>query len=70
MRDPKSLHGANVISPIVNYSDEVEHKNYKVGNNSYDEPAKRVLGNPETSSKINDTSQGKETQIPLHQAQR
>ena len=54
LKDAESLyidqHDANVISPVVNSSDEVEQKNDKAGDNSYDEPAKRVSENLEISS--------------------
>ena len=43
-------HGANVISPVVNSSDEAGQKNDKAGDNSCDEPTKRVSENPETFS--------------------
>ena len=66
MKDADSLHtdqyDANFISPVVNSSDEAGQNIDKVLENSYDEPAKRVSENLETSSKrnkINDTSQGK-----------
>ena len=49
LKDAESLHidqhDANVISPVVNSSDEVGQKNDKAGDNSYDEPAKRVSEN-------------------------
>ena len=67
-------HDANVISPVVNNSsDGAGQKNDKAGDNSYDEPAKRVSKTkrlPQQVSKINDTSQVKEQEIPLHQVQR
>ena len=54
MKDAESLHtdqhDANVISPVVNSSDEAGQENDKAGDNSYDEPAKRVSENLETSS--------------------
>ena len=54
MKDTESLHtdqhDANVISPVVNSSDEAGQENDKAGDNSYDEPAKRVSENLETSS--------------------
>ena len=54
LKDAESLHidqhDANVISPVVNSSDEVGQKNDKAGDNSYDEPAKRVSENLEISS--------------------
>ena len=54
LKDAESLHAdqhdANVISPVVNSSDEAERKNDKAGDNSYDEPAKRASENLETSS--------------------
>ena len=43
-------HDANVISPVLNSSDEVGQENDKAGDNSYDEPAMRVSENLETSS--------------------
>ena len=43
-------HDANVISPVVNSSDEIRQKNDKIGDNSYDKPAKRVSKTLETSS--------------------
>ena len=50
MKDAESLHtdqhDANVISPVVNSSDEAGQKNDKAG----DEPARRVSENLETSS--------------------
>ena len=46
----KDKHDANVISPVINSSDEAGQKNDKAGDNPYDEPAKRVSGNLETSS--------------------
>ena len=69
LKDAASLHTdkdeMKVISPTVKSSDETGQKNDKASDKSYDEPAKRVSEN-----KINDTSQGKEKEIPLHQAQR
>ena len=54
LKDAESLHtdqhDANVISPVVNSSDEAGQENDKAGDNSYDEPAKRVSENLETSS--------------------
>ena len=54
LKDVESLHtnqhDANVISPVVNSSDEVGQKNGKTGDNSSDEPAKRVSKILETSS--------------------
>ena len=47
---PTDQHNANVISPVVNSSDEALQENNKTGDNSYDEPAKRVSENLETSS--------------------
>ena len=41
---------ANFIFPVVNSSDEAGQENDKAGDNSYDEPAKRVSENLETSS--------------------
>ena len=77
LKDAASLHTdkdeMKVISPTVKSSDETGQKNDKASDKSYDEPPKRVSENLETSStssKINDTSQGKEKEIPLHQAQR
>ena len=77
LKDAASLHTdkdeMKVISPTVNSSDKAGQKNDKASDKSYDEPAKRVSENLETSStssKINDTSQRKEKEIPLHQAQR
>ena len=55
-------HDANVISTLVNSSDEAGQKNDKAGDNSYDEPAKKVSENQETfsqESKINDIRQAK-----------
>ena len=53
LKDAESLHtdqhDANVISPVVNSSDEAGQENDKAGDNSYDEPAKRVPENLETS---------------------
>ena len=43
-------HDGNVISPVVNSSDEAGQKNDKAGDNSYDEPAKRVSESLETFS--------------------
>ena len=40
----------NVISPVVNSSDEAGQKNDKAGDTSYDEPVKRISENLETSS--------------------
>ena len=55
LKDAESLHtdqhDANVISPVVNSSDEAGQENDKAGDNSYDEPAKRVSENLKTSSK-------------------
>ena len=55
-KDAESLytvqHDANVISPVVNSSNS-RAKNDKAGDNSYDEPAKRVSENQETSSTSN-----------------
>ena len=39
-----------MFSPVVNSSDGAGQKNNKAADNSYDEPAKRVLESPETSS--------------------
>ena len=40
-----------MFSPVVNSSDGAgKKKNNKAADNSYDEPAKRVLESPETSS--------------------
>ena len=55
LKDTKSMHtdqhDANVISPVVNSSDDAEQKkNHKTEDNSYYKPAKRVSENPETSS--------------------
>ena len=54
LKDAESLHtdqhDANVISPVVNFSDEAGQKNDKAGENSYDEPATGVSENLETSS--------------------
>ena len=47
---PTDQHNANVISPVVNSSDEALQENDKAGDNSYDEPAKRLSENLETSS--------------------
>ena len=50
----ESLHrdqnDVNVTSPAVTSSDEVGQKSGKDGDNSYDEPANRVLENADTSS--------------------
>ena len=43
-------HDVNVISPVVNSSDELGQENDTVGDSSYDEPAIRVSKNLETSS--------------------
>ena len=43
-------HDANVISPVVKSSDETGQTNYNNGDNSYDDSAKRVSENLETSS--------------------
>ena len=54
LKDAESLHtdqhDANGISPVVNSSDEAGQLNDEAGDNSYDEPAKRVSENLETSS--------------------
>ena len=54
LKDAESLHtdhnDANVIFPVVNSSNEAGQENDKVGDNSYDEPAKEVSENLETSS--------------------
>ena len=54
LKDVESLHtdqhDANGISPVVNSSDEAGQLNDEAGDNSYDEPAKRVSENLETSS--------------------
>ena len=42
---------ANVISPVVNSSDEAGQKTEKAGDNSNDEPAKKVSENLEISSR-------------------
>ena len=75
MKDGESLHtdrhDANVISPLVNSSDEAGQKNDKAGDSSYDETAKRASENLETSqevSNINDAS--REKRKILHQAWR
>ena len=52
-------HDANVIYPVVNSSDEVGQENDKAGDNSYDEPAKRVSENLETSSTKKEDKQHK-----------
>ena len=53
LKDAESLytdqHDVNVISPVVNSSDQSGQKNEKAGDKSY-EPAKRALKNLETSS--------------------
>ena len=53
LKDAESLHtdqhDANIISPVVNSSDEAGQKNDKAGDNSYDGSAKRVSENLETS---------------------
>ena len=54
LRDSDPLHidkqDTNVISPVVNSTDEAGQKNDKVGDNSCDEPAKTVSEKLETSS--------------------
>ena len=54
LKDAEFLHtdqyDANVISFVINSSDEAGQKNDKTGDNSYNEPAKRVSENPEISS--------------------
>ena len=54
LKDGDSLHtdqhDANVISPVVNSSEEEGQENDKAGDNLYDEPAKRVSENLEISS--------------------
>ena len=54
LKDTGSLHtdqhDTNFISPVVNSSNEEGQKNDKAGDNSYDEPAKRVSENLGTSS--------------------
>ena len=54
LKDAESLHtdqhDANIISPVVNSSDEAGQKNDKAGDNSYDQPAKRVSENLEATS--------------------
>ena len=54
LKDAESLHAdqhdTNVISPVVNSTDEAGQKNDKAGDNSYDEPVERVSKNLETSS--------------------
>ena len=61
LKDVEPLHAhqydANVISPLVNSNDEVGQENDKTGDNSYDEPAKRVSESLETSS----TKKGRQT---------
>ena len=46
LKDTESLHrdqhDANVVSPVVNSSDESGQENDKAGDSPYDEPAKRV----------------------------
>ena len=53
LKDADSLHAdqldTNVVSPVVNSTDEAGQKNDKAGDNSYDEPAERVSKNLETS---------------------
>ena len=53
LKDAESLHtdqhDANVISPVVKSSDGAGQKNDKAGDNSYDESAKSVSENVETS---------------------
>ena len=74
LKDAESLHtdqhDSNIISSVVNSSDEAGQKNDKAGNNSYDEPAKRISGNVETSStskRDKRQSQEKGKKIPHHQ---
>ena len=63
LKDAESLHtdhhDANAISPVVNSSDEAGQENDKAGDNSYDEPAKRVSENLETSSTKKEDKQNK-----------
>ena len=75
LKDTESLHkdqhDTNVISSVVNSSDVAGQKNVKARDNSYDEPAKRLSENLETSStskqdKRHKSKKKKET--PLHQA--
>ena len=58
LKDAESLHtdqhDANIISSVVNSSDEAGQKNDKAGNNSYDEPAKRISENVETSQQVSE----------------
>ena len=43
-------HDTNVISTVVNSSDDAELKTHRAGDNSSDHPVKRVSENPETST--------------------
>ena len=76
LKDAGFLHtykqGANVISPVVNSSDEAGQKNDKAGDNSCDEPTKRVSENPETfsTSKQDKRQKSRKKKIPLHQAKK
>ena len=46
----KYVYSIHVISPVINSSNEAGQKNYEAGDKPYDEPAKRVSENLETSS--------------------
>ena len=54
LKDSETLHAdqhdAIAISPEINCSDEAGQKNDKAGDNSYNEPTKKVSENLETSS--------------------
>ena len=67
-------HDPIAISPVVESNDAAGKKYNKAGNKSWDELAKRVSENLETSStskqKISNTSQGKGKEIALHRARR
>ena len=51
LEDAESVHAdsANVVSPILNSSDEAGKKNDKAGDSTYDKLANRVSENPHTS---------------------
>ena len=63
LKDAESLHtdqhDPNAISPVVNSSDEAGQKIEQALDNSYDELAKRVSENLETSSKRKQDKQHK-----------
>ena len=67
------LHDANIISPVVDSSDEAGKKMIKLEIThmmSRQRGYQKTQRLPQQVGKINDTSQGKEKEIPLHQAQR